>query len=193
MFGTRRVRPRNGLGSNHTSGNHGLALQSSQSANSKARTEVNPPALAWYRHRQQLAADQRVGTVQAQPPAARGGVAGPLHVFAPAQEADTRSSSSSSSDSSTATQDESQELPLLSLSTPTSGRELVPTVSSAEILQPVAQDMEILASNLQTVVGKRHPLLMAAAQQIFGAGGKKLRPAIVLLVARATAQLAGFR
>lgn len=53
--------------------------------------------------------------------------------------------------------------------------------------------MEIMANNLKSVVGKRHPLLMAAAQQIFGAGGKKLRPAIVLLVARATAELAGMR
>jgi all-trans-nonaprenyl-diphosphate synthase len=64
-------------------------------------------------------------------------------------------------------------------------------VSSTEILEPVREDMEQMAENLRNVVGNRHPLLMAAADQIFGAGGKKLRPAIVFLVARATAELAG--
>jgi len=44
-------------------------------------------------------------------------------------------------------------------------------------------------TNLKNVVGNRHPMLMAAAEQIFGAGGKKLRPVIVFLVARATANL----
>ena len=101
--------------------------------------------------------------------------------------------SSSSRSDSTLTPSEGSGLPVLSLSTPQSGRELVPTVSSADILQPVREDMETLAGNLRTIVGKRHPLLMAAAQQIFGAGGKKLRPAIVLLMARATAKLAGMR
>lgn len=184
------MRPRNGVGSNHTSGNHGLALQSS-SANTKARAENVSPALAWYRQRPASFEANRVDGIQTQPAVSRGGVAGPLHVFAPPQEAEARSSSSSS-DSSFSPSEESG-LPLLSLSTPTSGRELVPTVSSEEILQPVREDMEIMANNLKSVVGKRHPLLMAAAQQIFGAGGKKLRPAIVLLVARATAELAGMR
>lgn len=32
---------------------------------------------------------------------------------------------------------------------------------------------------------------MAAAEQIFSAGGKRLRPAMVFLVSKATAQLAG--
>ena len=54
------------------------------------------------------------------------------------------------------------------------------------IRQPVAADMEQLVENLLNVVGNRHPMLMAAAQQIFGAGGKKLRPMLVFLVARAT-------
>ena len=187
MFGTRRVRPRNNVG-NHPNTQTGLALQSS-SANAKARAD-NQPALAWYQKRQPLA-DCRLGAApQAKPPANRGGVAGPLHVYAPVKETERQGSNSSSSDSSTAPSEDGQ-MPLLSLSTPTSGRELTPTVSSEEILRPVKEDMELLAHNLKTVVGKRHPLLMAAAQQIFGAGGKKLRPAIVLLVARATAQLQG--
>lgn len=62
-----------------------------------------------------------------------------------------------------------------------------------EILMPVAADMQQMNENLRNVVGNRHPMLMAAADQIFGAGGKKLRPMLVFLVARATAQLAGLR
>ena len=153
-------------------------------------------------------------TVALQQPRAqqRGRILAPLHVFAPVHEeaastADRRDSHGSASTSgngssssgrssrtdSTLTPSEGSGLPVLSLSTPQSGRELVPGVTSAQILQPVREDMDILASNLRTIVGKRHPLLMAAAQQIFGAGGKKLRPAIVLLMARATAKLAGMR
>jgi len=66
-----------------------------------------------------------------------------------------------------------------------------PTMSSSQILAPVRDDMEQMAENLRNIVGNRNPLLLAAAEQIFGAGGKKLRPAIVFLVARATAELSG--
>jgi all-trans-nonaprenyl-diphosphate synthase len=66
-------------------------------------------------------------------------------------------------------------------------------MSSSQILGPVRDDMEQMAENLRNIVGNRHPLLRAAAAQIFGAGGKKLRPAIVFLVARATAELMGLR
>jgi len=38
-------------------------------------------------------------------------------------------------------------------------------------------------------VGGRHPMLMAAADQIFRAGGKRVRPALVLLVATAVEQM----
>ena len=41
------------------------------------------------------------------------------------------------------------------------------------------------------MVGEQDPLLMAAARQIFGAGGKRMRPALVFLVSKATAELAG--
>lgn len=61
----------------------------------------------------------------------------------------------------------------------------------SEIVLPVSQDMEQMNRNLKSIVGDRHPMLMAAAEQIFGAGGKKLRPMIVFLVARATAHMAG--
>lgn len=60
------------------------------------------------------------------------------------------------------------------------------SVSIDDIRRPVGDDMDTLVKNLLNVVGDRHPMLMAAAQQIFGAGGKKLRPMLVFLVARAT-------
>mmetsp|Transcript_13753 Transcript_13753/g.50075 ORF Transcript_13753/g.50075 Transcript_13753/m.50075 type:complete len:412 (+) Transcript_13753:192-1427(+) len=63
--------------------------------------------------------------------------------------------------------------------------------SLSDILAPVRSDMEILQENLQNVVGNRNPTLVAAAKQIFGAGGKRMRPAICLLVARATMPLGG--
>jgi hypothetical protein len=61
------------------------------------------------------------------------------------------------------------------------------------ITAPVRSDMEIMNANLMSIVGERHPMLMAAAEQIFGAGGKKLRPVLCFLVARATAQAQGLR
>jgi all-trans-nonaprenyl-diphosphate synthase len=51
---------------------------------------------------------------------------------------------------------------------------------------PVEADLRILADNLKQLVGNRHPILYAAAEHLFGAGGKRIRPAIVLLVSRAT-------
>ncbi|GFH31255.1 uncharacterized protein HaLaN_30259 [Haematococcus lacustris] len=55
------------------------------------------------------------------------------------------------------------------------------------VVAPVKHDMELMNTNIKNIVGNRHPMLMAAAEQIFGAGGKKLRPVLVFLVARATA------
>lgn len=66
-------------------------------------------------------------------------------------------------------------------------------VSISKIMEPVAADMELMRQNLRNVVGKRHPLLLAAADQIFSAGGKRIRPLICLLVARATCPLSGLR
>jgi all-trans-nonaprenyl-diphosphate synthase len=50
----------------------------------------------------------------------------------------------------------------------------------------VEADLQILADNLKQLVGNRHPILYAAAEHLFGAGGKRIRPAIVLLISRAT-------
>lgn len=55
------------------------------------------------------------------------------------------------------------------------------------LFAPVEADLQILADNLKQLVGsKEHPILSAAAEHLFGAGGKRIRPAIVLLVSRAT-------
>lgn len=59
-------------------------------------------------------------------------------------------------------------------------------VSIQAVREPVAAEMEQMAINLRNAVGRRHPMLMSAADQIFGAGGKRLRPMIVFLVGKAT-------
>jgi hypothetical protein len=68
---------------------------------------------------------------------------------------------------------------------------LVPSLDA--ITAPVREDLAACNANLMNVVGQRHPMLMAAAERIFGAGGKKLRPVLCFLVARATAQACGLR
>lgn len=64
-------------------------------------------------------------------------------------------------------------------------------MSVASLMEPVSSDLQMLNRNLHMIVGSENPMLMAAAEQIFSAGGKRMRPALVLLAARATAQLAG--
>ncbi len=58
--------------------------------------------------------------------------------------------------------------------------------SVKSLFAPVETDLEVLTDNLKKLVGARHPILYAAAEHLFGAGGKRVRPAIVLLIARAT-------
>ncbi|MEH2238065.1 solanesyl diphosphate synthase [Nostoc sp.] len=57
---------------------------------------------------------------------------------------------------------------------------------ATSLFTPVEADLRLLADNLKQLVGNRHPILFAAAEHLFGAGGKRIRPAIVLLVSRAT-------
>lgn len=59
--------------------------------------------------------------------------------------------------------------------------------SATSLFAPVDADLCLLTDNLKQLVGARHPILYAAAEHLFGAGGKRLRPAIVLLISRATA------
>jgi all-trans-nonaprenyl-diphosphate synthase len=58
--------------------------------------------------------------------------------------------------------------------------------SATSLFSPVEADLLLLTDNLKQLVGARHPILYAAAEHLFGAGGKRLRPAIVLLISRAT-------
>lgn len=58
--------------------------------------------------------------------------------------------------------------------------------SVTALFSPVEDDLRVLNQNLRQLVGARHPILSAAADRLFQAGGKQLRPAIVLLVSRAT-------
>lgn len=58
--------------------------------------------------------------------------------------------------------------------------------SATSLFTPVEADLQILADHLIQLIGNDHPILYAAAEHLFGAGGKRIRPAIVLLVSRAT-------
>ncbi len=61
-----------------------------------------------------------------------------------------------------------------------------PMTSVTELFAPVKDDLHTLTANLKELVGARHPILYAAAEHLFEGKGKSLRPAIVLLVSRAT-------
>ncbi|MFE4108242.1 solanesyl diphosphate synthase [Almyronema epifaneia] len=58
--------------------------------------------------------------------------------------------------------------------------------SAISLFSPVEADLSLLSENLKRLVGARHPILHAAAEHLFGAGGKRIRPAVVLLLSRAT-------
>lgn len=58
--------------------------------------------------------------------------------------------------------------------------------SATSLFSPIEADLRLLTENLKQLVGARHPILYAAAEHLFGAGGKRVRPAIVLLLSRAT-------
>jgi all-trans-nonaprenyl-diphosphate synthase len=58
--------------------------------------------------------------------------------------------------------------------------------SATSLFSSIEADLRLLTENLKQLVGARHPILYAAAEHLFGAGGKRLRPAIVLLISRAT-------
>jgi all-trans-nonaprenyl-diphosphate synthase len=60
-------------------------------------------------------------------------------------------------------------------------------ISAISLFSPVEKDLELLVNNLTQLVGAGHPILSAAAEHLFGAGGKRIRPAIVFLVSRGTA------
>ncbi len=57
--------------------------------------------------------------------------------------------------------------------------------SVTSLFAPVDADLVVLVENLKNLVSARHPVLYAAAEHLFQAGGKRVRPAIVLLLSRA--------
>ena len=57
-----------------------------------------------------------------------------------------------------------------------------------ELLQPVENDLDDLILELKNLIGAGHPILQAAAEHLFSAGGKRIRPGIVLLISRAISQ-----
>ncbi|CAA2982783.1 probable solanesyl-diphosphate synthase 3, chloroplastic isoform X2 [Olea europaea subsp. europaea] len=65
--------------------------------------------------------------------------------------------------------------------------------SLTNLFEGVAEDLLTLNKNLQSIVGAENPVLMSAAEQIFGAGGKRMRPALVFLVSRATKEIVGLK
>ena len=60
-------------------------------------------------------------------------------------------------------------------------------ITFTELLQPVEDDLETLLGDLRSLIGAGHPILQAAAEHLFSAGGKRLRPGIVLLMSRGLA------
>ncbi|KAF3442306.1 hypothetical protein FNV43_RR16222 [Rhamnella rubrinervis] len=67
------------------------------------------------------------------------------------------------------------------------------SISLTNLFEVVADDLQTLNRNLKSIVGAENPVLMSAAEQIFGAGGKRMRPALVFLVSWATAELVGLK
>lgn len=58
--------------------------------------------------------------------------------------------------------------------------------TTTSIFAPVEEDLSILVANLTSLIQAQHPILGAAAEHLFSAGGKRIRPAIVLLLSKAT-------
>ncbi|WP_448525893.1 solanesyl diphosphate synthase [Parathermosynechococcus lividus] len=58
--------------------------------------------------------------------------------------------------------------------------------SVTSLFSPVEADLCVLTQNLKALIGAQHAVLSAAAEHLFAANGKRIRPAIVFLVSRAT-------
>lgn len=50
----------------------------------------------------------------------------------------------------------------------------------------ISNDLIQLNNNLKKMVSAKHPILFAAAEHLFNAGGKRIRPSLVLLISQAT-------
>lgn len=59
-------------------------------------------------------------------------------------------------------------------------------MKSQHIFEIIKDDLKSLDENLKSMVGARHPVLSAASEHLFAAGGKRIRPTIVILVAKSS-------
>lgn len=59
-------------------------------------------------------------------------------------------------------------------------------ISPNNFLSSIDKDLIQLNNNLKKMIVAKHPVLYAAAEQLFSAGGKRIRPALILLVAKIT-------
>lgn len=59
-------------------------------------------------------------------------------------------------------------------------------MNQQNIFSLIESDLDRLNSNLKCMVGARHPVLNAASEHLFAAGGKRIRPILVILVAQKT-------
>ncbi len=59
------------------------------------------------------------------------------------------------------------------------------TASIQSILDPISKDMQLVDASIRRALSSEVPLISAIGSYIVGAGGKRLRPALLLLVARA--------
>nr|YP_009397039.1 prenyl transferase [Spyridia filamentosa]ARW66225.1 prenyl transferase [Spyridia filamentosa] len=57
---------------------------------------------------------------------------------------------------------------------------------SNNIFYPVQEDLIKLNNNLNKMIAAKHPILYAASEHLFQAGGKRIRPTIVFLVSQST-------
>ena len=51
-------------------------------------------------------------------------------------------------------------------------------------IEPIHQELKQLEKNLQTLIAAENPILYSAAEQLFNAGGKRVRPRLVLMIAQ---------
>nr|ARX95875.1 prenyl transferase [Thorea hispida] len=59
-------------------------------------------------------------------------------------------------------------------------------IQPKNIFSILNNELENLNINLTNMIGARHPILYAASQYLFNAGGKRIRPIIIMLISQAT-------
>jgi len=57
--------------------------------------------------------------------------------------------------------------------------------ASVDPFQPIQDDLQSVSDTLRSVIGSDHPVLRVVAQYFFDVNGKRVRPAIVMLMSRA--------